>query len=241
MTMAAPWRSRGLRAWIWKYGPLTFALNVSSHRASDTSASGANRATPALMKMASSWMSCACSEAARRLASSMLPASLRKAMAPWPMSAWARARACSSRPVMTTRAPSWAYALAAARPMPLLPPVTRTVWLLKRCMMVPKGWLGTKRQKLFVAAFSVTEYSPTFHTKPCHAFGVNVRYCRTSLMRPFLPACKCFPPCRHRHDGAPDSIVKPNPSRSMTRQTEENTSRHFSIHAPCAPPSPSST
>src|SRR5450830_36136 len=111
---------------------------------------GANLAMPALMKIASRVTPCSASSAARRRLSPILPWSLCRARVRPPMLSRALSRVAWSRPVMMTRAPSLAYCRAAARPMPLLPPVTRTVLLSKRFMMVSLARLvgGDRAERL---------------------------------------------------------------------------------------------
>ncbi|MNT32876.1 hypothetical protein D3C72_1687780 [compost metagenome] len=114
-------------------------LKVWSHRSSVASDSVANLAMPALMKTASRRTPAAVSVSASAAAAPGAPAMFWTARALGPSVARVFSSAAPSRPVMMTRAPSAAKAAAAARPMPLVPPVTRTVFCSKRFMMVPFG------------------------------------------------------------------------------------------------------
>ncbi|KWA57720.1 hypothetical protein WT42_07565 [Burkholderia stagnalis] len=135
ITIDAPRFSSGTSDWIWKYAPFTLVSKTWSHSASSMSANGASFATPALTNTASSRAPAAAIALASSRAAATLPVSLRIASASPPSVRCAAASASASRPVMITRAPSDANACAAARPMPLVPPVTSTVLPVKRSMM----------------------------------------------------------------------------------------------------------
>jgi hypothetical protein len=111
-------------------------LKLSSQNASVTSGNGVNLAMPALMNMASSLMSRLVRVAARDFAAATSAASLRSATTLPRRVVLAFSRVCGSRPVMTTRAPSAANACAVASPMPVVPPVTKTVFPSKRFMTI---------------------------------------------------------------------------------------------------------
>ena len=96
------------------------------------------------------------------------------------MAALACSSAAASRPVITTRAPSAANALAAARPMPLLPPVTRTVLLVKRFMVM----------SFDASSIAVSAYWRGASGFPCHNHDELVRRYRTCCQRTNWPCWK---------------------------------------------------
>src|SRR5438105_12424682 len=118
-----------------KKTPFRFTASSSSNCVSVTDSNGAGPATAAATNSTSSRSQCSRSEAIRWSMSASLPASLCSTTTSPPKAWRACARAAVSRPVMATRAPCSRKSLAAARPMPLVPPVISAVLPASFCMV----------------------------------------------------------------------------------------------------------
>src|ERR1700704_4371389 len=119
-----------------KMVPPTLRLNVSRKCCGVISANGANSPPPALVNTTSRPCPCALTASATLSTSSESVTSPQIPLAEGPIDASASSRRCLSRPVMKTCAPSAASRLAAARPIPDVPPVTSAVLPLSCPMMV---------------------------------------------------------------------------------------------------------
>src|SRR5262245_38327402 len=120
--------------------PFTLTSKSASYSSSVIVPRGAYRATPALAKTMSSLPFSRRIWANRRSRSSRFDTSPRTAVTSCPTSLTAAASSGSRRPVMKTWAPSLTNRFAVARPMPLLPPVTRAVFPSSLAMSVPSAW-----------------------------------------------------------------------------------------------------
>src|SRR5258705_7182793 len=118
-----------------KMGPPTLRSNVSRKCCGVISANGANSPPPALVNTTSRPCPCALTASATLSTSSGSVTSPQIPLAEGPIDASASSRRCLSRPVMKTCAPPAASRLAAARPIPEVPPVTSAVLSLSCPMM----------------------------------------------------------------------------------------------------------
>src|SRR3989442_505280 len=134
-TTAAPRERRGTAFWIVKKAPLRLVAIVSSKNSSVTSSNGTNRPMPALTNRASIRPNLSLIRAIAAAISGTRDMSALITRTSGPSSFCAAFRVVSVRPVIATFAPSRTNAFAAARPMPLLPPVTTAtlslnLWLI---------------------------------------------------------------------------------------------------------------
>src|SRR5437879_6524916 len=130
MTMLPPSRTWGSAACSAKKAPLRLTPCTLSQNSSVTSGTAAKPPIPAFTNSTSMPPSCSAMRAsAARLSATEL---MSERTASMPLAAATCASVASLRPVIATRAPSAWNALAAARPMPLLPPSTTTLWPAKR-------------------------------------------------------------------------------------------------------------
>src|SRR2546421_440362 len=130
MTMLPPSRRWGSAACSAKKAPLRLTPCTLSQNSSVTSGTAAKPPIPAFTNSTSMPPSCSAMRAsAARLSATEL---MSERTASMPLAAATCASVASLRPVIATRAPSARNALAAARPMPLLPPSTTTLLPAKR-------------------------------------------------------------------------------------------------------------
>ena len=128
MTIAAPAGISGSAFCTVKSVPFTLIPKYLSKCASVTCSSGTNSPPPALAKRMSRRPFCCLMASKRRSRSARFATSLRIAVMLLPISFTAASSSAWRRPVMKTYAPSATNRFAVARPMPLLPPVTRAIF-----------------------------------------------------------------------------------------------------------------